>query len=280
MPLPADLLALFGHFLLLSLPAGGGAITVASDMHRVLVGEMGLFRDKPYRVADAVIVRDSQLVQLTYVYLKRLEGVAPDIAAKLTRNLSDIAASRVQGLARGLAGQAGAAEGRMGEAAAAIEASRAQLAAAGPPSGPEPAPLVPIQIKMALSRCPIFEGFDQDDFQRLIEKVSAGRYPIGHPIVLSGDRADSMFIVALGRLAVIADVAGELHEVASLTPGQCFGELPLAGGEETRAASIVADTQATVLRIGYDDLREATSWRPQTRETFEANLARLVLERT
>ncbi|MGH8693414.1 MAG: chromate transporter, partial [Burkholderiales bacterium] len=42
MPPSVDLLALFGHILLLSLLAIGGAITVAPDMHRVLVGEMEL----------------------------------------------------------------------------------------------------------------------------------------------------------------------------------------------------------------------------------------------
>ena len=37
----ADLLGLFGHFLLLSLLAVGGAITTAPDMHRYVVAEHG-----------------------------------------------------------------------------------------------------------------------------------------------------------------------------------------------------------------------------------------------
>nr|HET7860677.1 chromate transporter [Caldimonas sp.] len=37
----ADLLGLFGHFLMLSLLAVGGAITTAPDMHRYLVAEHG-----------------------------------------------------------------------------------------------------------------------------------------------------------------------------------------------------------------------------------------------
>ena len=38
--LSAELVALFGHFLLLSLLSIGGAITVAPDMHRVMVDQM------------------------------------------------------------------------------------------------------------------------------------------------------------------------------------------------------------------------------------------------
>jgi chromate transporter len=37
----ADLLGLFGHFLMLSLLAVGGAITTAPDMHRYVVAEHG-----------------------------------------------------------------------------------------------------------------------------------------------------------------------------------------------------------------------------------------------
>lgn len=49
-----DWLALFGHFLLLSLLAVGGAITVVPDMHRVLVGKMGLLTDAQFNASIAI----------------------------------------------------------------------------------------------------------------------------------------------------------------------------------------------------------------------------------
>jgi len=54
MALSVHLLALFGHFLLLSLLAIGGAITVAPDMHRVMVGEMGLLSDAQFNASIAI----------------------------------------------------------------------------------------------------------------------------------------------------------------------------------------------------------------------------------
>ena len=51
---PADWAALFGHFLLLSLLAIGGAITVAPDMHRVLVGRMHLIDDAQFNASIAI----------------------------------------------------------------------------------------------------------------------------------------------------------------------------------------------------------------------------------
>ena len=51
---PADLLGLFGHFLLLSLLAIGGAITTAPDMHRYLVTEHGWITDGQFTTSVAL----------------------------------------------------------------------------------------------------------------------------------------------------------------------------------------------------------------------------------
>ena len=48
------LVTLFGHFLLRSLLSIGGAITVAPDMHRVLVNEMGLLSDAQFNASIAI----------------------------------------------------------------------------------------------------------------------------------------------------------------------------------------------------------------------------------
>ena len=50
----ADLLGLFGHFVLLSLLAVGGAITTASDMHRYLVVEHGWITDAQFTSSIAI----------------------------------------------------------------------------------------------------------------------------------------------------------------------------------------------------------------------------------
>jgi chromate transporter len=50
----ADLLGLFGHFLLLSLLAVGGAITTAPDMHRYIVDEHGWITDAQFTTSIAL----------------------------------------------------------------------------------------------------------------------------------------------------------------------------------------------------------------------------------
>ena len=50
----ADLAALFGHFVVLSLLAVGGAITTAADMHRYLVNEHGWLTDAQFNASIAL----------------------------------------------------------------------------------------------------------------------------------------------------------------------------------------------------------------------------------
>ncbi|MBM3274071.1 MAG: cyclic nucleotide-binding domain-containing protein, partial [Candidatus Sericytochromatia bacterium] len=248
-----------------------------------LVGEMGLFRDKPYRVADGVVVKDSVVVQINYHYLKRLEGVNPEVAAKLTRNLQRIAASRLKSMkvAQDSGSYTLAAAGeemRMARSAlyAQLDASSRDSAPQAAPPAPPPPALVPIQIKMALARCPLFQGFDEAELQTLIGSVHPRRYSEGDPVVMAGEPADCIYVVALGRLQVLLCVDGEYQPIASLTAGQCFGERPLVFGDGVRSATVVAESPATVMRLYYNDLHGATTTRPETRVKFEDNLARLI----
>ena len=47
-------LTVFGHFLVLSLLAVGGAISVAPEMHRLMVGQLGLLTDAQFNASIAI----------------------------------------------------------------------------------------------------------------------------------------------------------------------------------------------------------------------------------
>lgn len=50
----AEALPLFGHFLVLSMLAVGGAIVVAPEMHRLMVGEMAVLSDAQFNASIAI----------------------------------------------------------------------------------------------------------------------------------------------------------------------------------------------------------------------------------
>lgn len=257
-----------------------------------LFGEMGMFTKIPVRLADAVVIRDATLVQIPYTHFDRLEDSHPEIAQKLKQNLHELAIARGREDSAIRDGQTpppilapGSLEGPKDIASIFGESSDSPRTHVQPSLEPgetapiNAAPLVPIQVKMALARCPIFEGFENDDILKLIDRAEPRRYKVGDAVVRQGDAAQSLFVVALGRLGVNAAVNGENQVLAQLGPGQCFGEIPLAYGLKTRVASVLADTNATVLEITYKNVEEAVQWRPQTDQKFKENVARVAQER-
>ena len=102
-PLPlADWLALFGHFLLLSLLAVGGAITVAPDMHRLLVGKMQLLDDAQFGASIAI----AQAAPGPNVLFVAVLGYqAAGVAGALTTMIAMLLPSTTLALAAGRWGQ-------------------------------------------------------------------------------------------------------------------------------------------------------------------------------
>lgn len=72
----------------------------------------------------------------------------------------------------------------------------------------------------------------------------------GETVMRQGDRGDTMFTVVAGVVAVLVDG----REVATLGPGEHFGELALVD-ELPRSASIVAQDDVSLLTISRGDLR-------------------------
>jgi chromate transporter len=78
------LLALFGHFVVLSLLAVGGAIAVVPDMHRVLVSNMGLLTDAQFN-ASIAIAQASPGPNILFVAVMGYQAAGlPGAAATLT----------------------------------------------------------------------------------------------------------------------------------------------------------------------------------------------------
>jgi chromate transporter len=103
-PLPAaDWLALLGHFLLLSLLAVGGGMTVAPDINRVLVGKMQLLDEAQFSSSIA-IAQASPGPNVLYVAV--LGYQAAGLAGALTTLTAMLLPSTVLALAAGRWGHA------------------------------------------------------------------------------------------------------------------------------------------------------------------------------
>jgi uncharacterized protein YhbP (UPF0306 family) len=79
--------------------------------------------------------------------------------------------------------------------------------------------------------------------------------PAGGTIVRRGGPADRFFIVVEGEATVTADQDGEGEPIASLAPGQLFGEVAIMR-DQPRSATVRAKTDTKLLALERDTFRD------------------------
>ncbi len=94
----------------------------------------------------------------------------------------------------------------------------------------------------------------EDDRRRLLSISRRRRFAKSEVVFHTGDRGDSLHLVAKGRFAVWAGTAsGDVTMLAVLGTGGFFGELALVDKADRRAATVTALEPAETLSIGRED---------------------------
>jgi len=91
------------------------------------------------------------------------------------------------------------------------------------------------------------EGYVFGDAHRLLEKYGQV-HPAGHALIEEGDDSRTAYFLYAGRAAVYKQTQGGRHRLGELGEGQLFGEMAYLLNEK-RTASVVADTELTVLAL-------------------------------
>lgn len=110
-----------------------------------------------------------------------------------------------------------------------------------------------------LARLDLFAGVPGADRERLAAAARDRLYGDGERIVREGEPGGSLFVVAAGRVAVLA--GADAREVATLEAGSYFGEMSLLTGEP-RSATIVARGDSRVLEIDAETFRAIAEANP------------------
>jgi CRP/FNR family transcriptional regulator, cyclic AMP receptor protein len=103
----------------------------------------------------------------------------------------------------------------------------------------------------ALRRCSLFSRVDDEALARCTESLRSRRYRRNETIFHQGDPGDSLYIIQAGAVKIVLpDPEGDEEAIiATLSPGDFFGELALLDGEEHSATAVALEpTEALVLR--------------------------------
>jgi small-conductance mechanosensitive channel/CRP-like cAMP-binding protein len=99
-----------------------------------------------------------------------------------------------------------------------------------------------------LAAQPLFSCLDNDQLAQLAGEARITRFGRGERIIRQGDAGESMFILSRGTAEVHAEKEARSLPVATLSPGDCFGEISLLTGEP-RSATVIAKTDCEVVEI-------------------------------
>ena len=125
----------------------------------------------------------------------------------------------------------------------------------------------------SLARIPFFAGLDESALERLAAGTRTRRFRRGEVIFHAGDPGDALFIIMSGEVKIaLPSETGDEAIIASLRPGDVFGELALLDGAARSAtATALAVTEAIVLP--RDRFRELIATEPVVRDALLASLA-------
>src|SRR5918994_4475518 len=106
-----------------------------------------------------------------------------------------------------------------------------------------------------LSRVPLFSELSREELER-ISRVSVARsFPAGVRVFHEGDHSDACYLVRKGDLRVTREHPdGRAIALATLGPGDIFGELAMLDGE-VRSASVEAPSDSELLALPASDVR-------------------------
>ncbi|MEM8812819.1 MAG: ABC transporter substrate-binding protein [Pseudomonadota bacterium] len=125
-----------------------------------------------------------------------------------------------------------------------------------------------------IALAPLFAGLDGEDVVAIAKDMKLRIVKPDEPVIVQGEAGRSMFGLAEGLLSVYVDVDGsgrQIH-VASIEPGNFFGEMSLFSGEP-RSATVRAATEALVYEISREDLAPVFERNPAAADIVARTIA-------
>jgi cAMP-dependent protein kinase regulator len=127
------------------------------------------------------------------------------------------------------------------------------------------------QLTTVLAAVPLLEGLSKRQLKKVADLAELARFMAGATLVKQGDIGDSFYVVLTGQAKVVANG----RTVNRLLPGDHFGEISLLDGEP-RTASVIAETEMTLVIITQKDFSAMLSKDPEITICMLEGMARTV----
>ena len=121
----------------------------------------------------------------------------------------------------------------------------------------------------------ILAGFDNREVALIESIVKEVQYGAGDKIIREGDTADSLYLLAAGRVSICLSIenSARRQRLSTISPGLAFGELALLDGG-TRSADVIADEPTRCYVLPIAELQVLGKNHPAIEKKLIFNIAR------
>jgi CRP/FNR family cyclic AMP-dependent transcriptional regulator len=120
----------------------------------------------------------------------------------------------------------------------------------------------------------LFADLEEGELERFSHVAVPRSFPAGTRVFHEGDNSDACYIVSEGSFRVTREHSdGRAITLATLGPGEIFGELAMLDGDK-RSASADSITDGTLLALPANDVRNLLSRNPEIALKLVAGLVR------
>lgn len=129
--------------------------------------------------------------------------------------------------------------------------------------------------QVALRSMEILAGFDNREVALIESIVQEAQYAAGDKIIREGDNAESLYLLAAGRVSICLTIknGARRQRLSTISPGLAFGELALLDGG-ARSADVIADEPARCFILPIADLQALARRHPEIERKLIFNIAR------
>jgi CRP-like cAMP-binding protein len=131
-----------------------------------------------------------------------------------------------------------------------------------------------------LRQVQLFKDVDEPTLQALWPRLRERRLKKGEVLFRANDRGDELFLIYSGSIIVSKLVTGRVEQVLRhMGQGEVFGEMSIFGDEQTRSATIQAETDTVLLGLHRDNLNQFIESSPRDAAKFFLEMVRVFSKR-
>jgi CRP-like cAMP-binding protein len=123
-----------------------------------------------------------------------------------------------------------------------------------------------------LKKIQLFKPFAEAELAGLAERMTMRQFAPGAQVITAGDPGQSMFLLSEGLTSVLVKGEDGEVDVATLRPGDFFGEMSLLTGDP-RSATIMALSDTVAFEIDKEDLIPLLDANPDAAELLAVAVA-------